>query len=252
MTESGEDTGRRQVKVERIVDEYDLHGMEAELADRWTAEDGERRSLRELARFFNEQVLAAALGEAGMETLDGDVSNIYRLLTDEDVSAGQRTETRSRLDQEGVDLSEVESDFVSHQAIQTFLTDRQTVSLPVESDETRLEKSRETLRKLHGRVGSVAINDIERLVESGALEVGDVSVLLSLDVVATSAVSGTISRSYWTRVAVVVRTATPECQFTVLALVERLPKSMTRREGVGRRCTSASLACPVVSNRTVF
>ncbi len=183
MADARSKSNRRRTKVERVVEKYDLEGLTEELARRWTGEGVERHSLRELARYFNERVLETALAESEVDLLDGEVSNIYRLLTDDDVSAGQRTETRSRLEREGVELSELESDFVSHQAIHTFLTDRQNVSLPVDSDETRLEKSRETLRKLRGRMESVAINDIERLVEAGALDVGDVSVLLSLDIV---------------------------------------------------------------------
>ena len=183
MADGGSESTPRRSKVERVVEKWDLEDLPAELARRWTSEGEERHSLRELARYFNERVLQAALAESRVDVLDGEVSNIYRLLTDDDVSAGQRTETRSRLEREGLELAELEADFVSHQAIHTFLTDRQNVSLPTESDEMRLDKSRETLQKLRGRVESVAINEIERLTDSGALTAGDVSVLLSLDIV---------------------------------------------------------------------
>lgn len=183
MVESGGDTGGRRTKIERVAEEHGLDDVEAELAERWTAADGERKSLRELAHSFNERLLAAALEEADVETFDGDVSNIYRLLTDDDVTAGQRTETRARLERQGIDLASLESDFVSHQAVHTYLTDRRNLSLPTLTDQERLENSRETLRKLRGRVESVATNDLERLAEVDVLDVGDVSVLLSLDVV---------------------------------------------------------------------
>lgn len=183
MGESGGNTGGRRTKVERVVDEYELEDLKDELARRWTAESGERQSLRELADFFNKRVIERALERAGIETLDGNVANIYRLLTDDDVSAGQRTETRSRLERQGLDVSSLEADFVSHQAIHTYLTDRRNLLLPSRSDEERLENSLETLRKLRGRLESVATNDLDRLAETGALDVGDISVLLSLDVV---------------------------------------------------------------------
>ena len=49
---------------------------------RWTRED-DRGSLRELADWLNERLLEAPLSEAGVQTVDGEVTNYYRLLTDD-------------------------------------------------------------------------------------------------------------------------------------------------------------------------
>jgi hypothetical protein len=183
MADADTTSGPRRTKVERVLEAYDLQGIESELADRWTGAGRERQSLRELARFFNERVLAAALDSAGLETIDGDIANLYRLLHDDDVSAGKRTEARSRLEREGVDTATLESDFVSHQAIHTFLTDTMGVSLPADSADARRQKSRETVRKLRGRLQSVALGDLERLAGSDTLALGDPSVYVSLTVV---------------------------------------------------------------------
>ena len=183
MADGQGETAERTTKVERVVDEYDLQGVEVELAERWTAPAAERDSLRDLAADVNQRMLAAALADAGVDVLEGELENYYRLLTDGDVSAGRRTEARSRLAHEGVAVDELEADFVSHQAIHTYLTERAGVSFEGASTDERIERTRESLERLQGRVESVAANNLERLAAAGDLDIGEVSVLLSLDVV---------------------------------------------------------------------
>ena len=65
-------------KVGRLIDEYDRSGMGDQLIDAWTDEGDEQRSLRELADYFNRELLRTAMAEAGMTTLDGKVANTYR------------------------------------------------------------------------------------------------------------------------------------------------------------------------------
>lgn len=177
-----ESTGRR-TKIERVIDEYDLEGLETELAARWSAPAGERDSLRDLARYVNERILAAALERAGVDVVAGEVENYYRLLTDEDVSAGRREEARTTLDQQGVDVDALERDFVSHQAVHTFLTDRAGITYEGTTTSERLENARDALARLEGRVQSVAERNVDQLASAGHLDVGDVGVLVSLDVV---------------------------------------------------------------------
>lgn len=177
------DGSRRRTKVERVADEYDLEGLGAELAALWTGESGDRYSLRDLADLVNERILAAALAEADVDVLDGEVSNMYRLLTADDVPARERTETRARLEREGLDVESLRSDFVSHQAVHTFLTERQNVSYEGADPEERIDSARTTIRRLEGRIESVTENTVERLRSSGDLAVGDVGAFVSLQVV---------------------------------------------------------------------
>ncbi len=179
----GQNSDGRRTKIERVVDEYDLDGIEATLAERWTGEGQDRWSLRDLADFFNERVLEAALEATGRQPLDGEVTNYYRLLTDEAVSAGDRTEARSELERAGVDVDALLTDFVSHQAVHTFLTKRQELSYEGTSDEERVEKARETLRRLESRTGTVADNTVARLRDTGDLDLESFSVLVSVNIV---------------------------------------------------------------------
>lgn len=176
-------TGGRRSKVARVIDEYDLEGMGERLADEWTGEAGERRSLRALADLFNREVLAAAMREAGLRPLDGEVENMYRLLTDDEVGGGQRAEAEAQLEREGIDPADLREDFVSHQAVHTFLTKHRSVEPPTDrEDRDRARSALETVQRTKGRLRSVTEGTIEDLRSAGELTVGDVDVLVSAQV----------------------------------------------------------------------
>ena len=110
-------------KVERVVRKYDLGDLGRELERRWTGEGRERQSLRDLSHYFNRQVLESAMDEAGVMTLQGELENIYELLTGDDVTEGARTQARNRLEREEIDADDLQDDFVSHYAMHTYLRD---------------------------------------------------------------------------------------------------------------------------------
>jgi hypothetical protein len=168
-------------KVERVIEAYDLAGLGDELERRWTGVDGERESLRQLADRFNRAVLRAALDEAGASPLDGEVENTYRLLRDDDVSPGMRTEVRRQLERDGVDLDRIESDFVSHQAIHTYLREHRGAELETE-ERSRVEKEARTVRRLQGRISVVTESGLDRLTNAGDITLGDFEVLTDVQV----------------------------------------------------------------------
>jgi hypothetical protein len=170
-----------QSKVERVIEEYGLEGLGDELERRWTGETGERESLRSLADRFNREVLRAALDEAGASPLDGEVENTYRLLRGDDVSPGMQTEVRRQLERDGIDREQVESDFVSHQAIHTYLREHRGAELETE-EESRVEKESRTIRRLQGRVSVVTESGLTRLANASDITVGDVEVLTDIQV----------------------------------------------------------------------
>jgi hypothetical protein len=168
-------------KVERVIEEYGLEGLGDELERRWTGESGERESLRSLADRFNREVLRAALDEAGASPLDGEVENTYRLLRGDDVSPGMQTEVRRQLERDGVDREQVESDFVSHQAIHTYLREHRGAELESE-EESRVEKEARTIRRLQGRVSVVTESGLTRLSNADDITIGDFEVLTDVQV----------------------------------------------------------------------
>jgi hypothetical protein len=180
MSTSNSTPGPRS-KVERVIEKYGLEGLGDELERRWTGETGERESLRSLADRFNRAVLRAALDEAGSSPLDGEVENTYRLLRGDDVSPGMRTEVRRQLERDGVDREQVESDFVSHQAIHTYLREHRGAELETEED-SRVEKEAQTIRRLQGRISVVTESGLTRLANAGDITVGDFEVLSDVQV----------------------------------------------------------------------
>lgn len=170
-------------KVVRLIDEYELHGLGDELEDRWTRSEN-RSSLRDLAEYFNQQLLSIALETTDSELLDGEVDNLYRLLTNDDITSGVRQETRSHLEQQGVDADSLENDFVSYQAIRTYLRNYRDVSPPDDSDspEAHRERKYATVQQLTSRLTTVATDALAELANAGHLTLGEFDVLVTVRV----------------------------------------------------------------------
>lgn len=173
---------RPSSKVARLISEYDLDGLGDELEVRWTGDGVERTSLRDLADYFNEQLLERALIDAGMSALDSDVSSTYRNLTDEDVSTGVRTDARARLENNGIDIDNLESDFVSYQAIRSYLTEYRDAEYRRLSDEEKIEKDLQSIQRLMTRTLSVTEERIEKLAQTDRIDADSFEVLLDVQV----------------------------------------------------------------------
>lgn len=167
-------------KVSRVIEEYDLEGLGEELADRWASEGSNGASLRELADQFNREVLRSALQSA--EQTPTDVEETYRRLTGDDVSSGTRTETRKRLERGGIDVDAVSSDFVSYQAIRTYLREGRGIEYP-DREPTDVDESVRTIEQLKGRLTTVAEDRIQRLTDTDQLDVGAIRVITNVTTV---------------------------------------------------------------------
>ena len=173
---------RPSSKVARLISEYGLDGVGDEMEVRWTGDGVERTSLRDLADYFNRRLLERVLVDAGMSALDSDVSTTYRNLTDDDVSTGVRTDTRTRLASNGVDVDGLESDFVSYQAIRSYLTEYRDAEYRRLSDEEKIEKDLQSIQRLMTRTLSVTEERIEKLAGTGRIDADEFEVLLDVQV----------------------------------------------------------------------
>ncbi|MFB6097140.1 MAG: rod-determining factor RdfA [Haloferacaceae archaeon] len=172
-------------KVERVIDAYGLTGLGEELEERWTREE-DRYSLRALADYFNERVLRASMEAAGMRPLEGEVDNTYRLLTDADVSSGAQRQAERTLEREGIDVDDLRTDFVSHQAVHTYLREHRGASQNTErTPEERRQKARDTIERLRSRTEAVTANTLEGLARSDQLPVEEFDVVADVRVVDT-------------------------------------------------------------------
>ncbi|MFB6117244.1 rod-determining factor RdfA [Halosegnis sp.] len=163
-------------KIDRVAERRSL----ANIDDRLRTRRRDGASLRALATFYNQSVLRAAMEGAEMEPLDGEVENLHRLLTDEDVTAGARVDAEARLSRNGVDPAAVTDDFVSHVTVQNHLTD--CLGMTTDTQLTDAVDARESVMKLRSRLATVAESTLERLSRRGDIAVTTPSVTVSLRV----------------------------------------------------------------------
>lgn len=179
-SDTSDGTGRRG-KVVKLIERHELDGIGDRLERRWTAEGDERMSLRDLADEFNRALLRAAMTDAGMQPLAGEVDNAYRLLAGDEVSTADRTRTERRLEREGIDVDQLRQEFVTYQAIRTFLTDHRGASYDASSP-SGPDSEKERIQRLRGRLQSVTDSKLEQLARNGDVELGDYRTLVEVNV----------------------------------------------------------------------
>jgi len=95
---------------------------------------------------------------------------------------GVRTDTRTRLRRNGVDVDALESAFVTYQAVRSYLQSWRDAEYREYSDSEKLRKDRETIERLSNRALSVTEDRVEKLRETGRLDLPEFSVFLDLRV----------------------------------------------------------------------
>jgi len=174
-------------KIARLLDEYDLNnGFGAELEERWTRSGESRSSLRELAEIFNKKLLETEIRRHDMSPLSGEVDNIYTLLTGESVSVGDRVEARNRLERAGIDVGKLKKDFVTYQAVRSYLQNVRGATYESTEDSADTDAAVESIRRLHSRVEAVVNSNIEHLRQNDELTIGDPQISVTVQVFCAS------------------------------------------------------------------
>jgi len=109
------------------------------------------------------------------------VTNLYRLLSEDDVTAGMRVEAEATLEHHGIDPETIRTEFVSHQAIHTYLTEFRGASKERSVDD-RVKSVRTTIQRLQSRLVAVAENNLQQLRNTGELSLGEFTVILDVQV----------------------------------------------------------------------
>jgi hypothetical protein len=170
---------KKNWKVGRIIEKYDLDGLDEELIERWTGENRDQYSLRDLAEYFNVALLREAKQRAGIRSHAEELDYQYRMLTDKSVTSGMRTEVIRELERGGVDYDRLERDFVTHQAIYTYLTDYHGIEYDSNSGD-QVTKDLETINQLQSRTRAVIEGTVRRLDNTDRISIGDQHVLLNV------------------------------------------------------------------------
>jgi hypothetical protein len=168
-------------KIDRTAAAYDLTGEAKRLAEYWTRDD-KRYSLRELAVYFNQQLLRASMKQAGLDPLDGEVENTYRLLTDEEVSQGTRTQARNRLHRHGIDIERLQSNFVSYGTVRRHLKGCLGAEREPDGPDDPAETGIQRVAALQNRTVAVTESTLSQLASAGELAAGDIGVFVDVTV----------------------------------------------------------------------
>lgn len=172
----------RRSKVGLLIEAYGLDGMSIKLAQYWKGEGVERHSLRELANHFNRALVRTAMVDAGLNPLDGEAENTYSLLTEDETTSGARRKVERRLEREGIDVDQLRRDFVSHQAVYTYLTDVCGLNYEPEDRGGDIEGSTETVQRLVGRMRSVSETVVGGLDQAGRITIGEYDITADVQI----------------------------------------------------------------------
>jgi len=184
MGDAAHDTGSRRSKVARLIDEYDLDGLGAELEARWTATGDDHWSLRDLAAEFNRELVRERLLDAGLNTSESEIETAVRALTTDETGTAEQTKLRRRLEREGVDVEALSKDVVTYQAVRSYLQDYRGAEYERETGD-RTATVADAVQKLRGRLVSVTETKLEQLRRTPHLTLGEFRVLVDVRIVCT-------------------------------------------------------------------
>lgn len=185
MTPNNSNIAPGKPKIDRVIDTWGLEGLGDELVERWLGTGTtEQSSTRDLADYFNKEVLRRAIRESDTFTLGTDVDEMYRSLADgENADA---TLVRSRLEQSGIDVETVTDDFISHQTVYRYLKEHRGVKRPQRTPKDRLGDAVDMVQQLQGRTIAVTEQKVQTLKNSDLVSVGEFSVVNDVQVICES------------------------------------------------------------------
>lgn len=165
-------------KVGRLIAKYDLDGMAADMEERWTRDDEQSKSIREIEEDFNKAVLRQVLEDSGTQPFESELDTIYRVINDEQATMAENIEVQERLSERNIDADSLADDFVSHQTIYNFLTKQRKAEYQRTQDpQERLSRSNESVQKIKNRLTAVAQTNVRSLKNSGLVTLGEFDVM---------------------------------------------------------------------------
>jgi hypothetical protein len=171
MTER--DNGGRPNKVARLIDRHDLEGVGEELEALWTADNpDERRSLRDLADYLNQEALRSVLRDTSVNPVEADVKSFYEVLVDAEASTADRTRVERRLERDGVDIKELRSSFVTYQSVRRYLQRHRGAEHTTDNSD-QVEHAQRTIQRLRSRTAAVTESKVDQCRKAGALTLGE-------------------------------------------------------------------------------
>jgi len=164
-------------KVCRVLDERDMKQYEKRLTDQWQADKPQRKGYRQLADWLNTMMLRREMDRAGLSTLGNEPESKYERLRDDDETVA--AEVRTDLRNEGIDVGELDADFVSYGVVRTHIKECLDLDRDVESTDWEEDAIAYTREHATGKLEDA----VRSLVGKGELSAcGDIDVHVTLEV----------------------------------------------------------------------
>lgn len=190
MVGAGTDT-TCSCKVGRNIDQYGLDTLNSELVHRRRDEDA---SLRDLANYVNQRILASALADAGIDVTDalyGAVSSddalttLYETLTTDDTPAEQKARVQTRLAQLGVNVEAIKANWVTHPTVRKHF--RSCLDIDTQRTTTiTLDDARNTIEWTRTRCANVVAQTCMRLRNANVVSTGPLDVTVTIQITCTT------------------------------------------------------------------
>jgi hypothetical protein len=164
-------------KIPSVAEKYGIEDYDLERL--WTGPDS--MGLRDIAEQFNIKIVRGALAQV-VEPEEEDPQYLFRVLTGDIGTNKTRNAKRRDLEEKGIDVDELQDDFISYSAVRRYLTEYKGVdkdTVPNESE--AIENLRTTAEKLETRCRNVIIDHVERLNKRGILSIKDPSLVVDFN-----------------------------------------------------------------------
>lgn len=167
-------------KIGRLSAEYGISNQETELVKEW--QNG--KSVRRLTEELNKNIIGEELTASNVGHVEWSRSPVYEALHTDELSDAEEIKIRRELNRAGIDVERLSSDLVSHQTVYRHLT--QCLDASKDDDQTpeeRRQKAKNTVYALQQRTELVTESTIEQLQSAGITDLGDIEVLVDLQIV---------------------------------------------------------------------
>lgn len=164
-------------KIGRKTEQYELDGLSADLVGRYGTQDA---SLRDLAHYINISILEKVLSDIDAD-ITGDPESIYVTMSGDDVDPTRQTTIRDQLIYAGIDVDDLERDFVSHQTVKKHLNKCLGVDTARNGVES-IEEAQELIEWARSRDEQIITRVLERLQRTDVVSTGSVNVTHSVAV----------------------------------------------------------------------
>lgn len=167
-------------KVGRTDKKYELSNIDSRLADDWQS----GTSIRRLTEELNKNIIKSELSATNVSQVEWSQTPVYEAIYTDELNDAEEIEIRRELERAGIDIEQLSSDLVSHQTVYRHLTQcLDTSKGDNQTPDERRDKAKDTVYALQQRTEIVTETTIDQLQSAGVTNLGDVEVLVDLQVV---------------------------------------------------------------------